>query len=115
MKKEEIIEGLNTFLEEIRSDLNINDNGFFALQSSITQHPVFKSYKEYKYTLWYIRQSKKIKIIVESLTDKVITPSSEKEIIENLNIELSKSIFKFLYKHLDEIITGDIDDGIECK
>ena len=108
MKAEDILEGLNKFLEEKRIELNIKAKGFFVLQREINQHPTFKAFKEYRNTLWYVKGSQKIRVIVVNLTEKVINSSSEEDITRKINIELSKQIFELMSKDSNLFITDKL-------
>ena len=108
MKAEDIVEGLNRFLEERRTELGIEAKGFFVLQREINQHPTFKAFKEYRNTLWYVKGSKKTRVVVVNLTEKVIDPNSEDATIRKINTELSKQIFGLISKDSNLFITDEI-------
>jgi len=107
MKAEEIIEGLNQFLEKKRAFLKIEAKGFFVLQREIIPHPTFKAYKQYRNTLWYIKGSKRDKIIQVSATQKVVNTSSEEATLREVNIALYTKLIELEYTGIDAFIKED--------
>lgn len=108
MKAEDIIEGLNQFIEVKRAILKIKAKGFFVLQREVIPHPTFKAYKEYISTLWYVKGSKKDKILIASATKKVVDTSSELTATREVNRELSIQLFELIYTDIDKFIKEDL-------
>ena len=107
MKVEEIIEGLNRFIEKQRASLKIDAKGFFVLQKEIVPHPTFKAYKEYRNNLWYIRGRKKDKIIEVAVTGKVTTNPAEEETIREVNTEFCIKLMELVYTNVNSFIKDD--------
>lgn len=108
MKVEEIIEGLNRHIEYKREELRINTRGHLVLQKTINPHPTFKAYKEYMYSLWFVKGRTKNKVATISLIDKVLEGQDE-IMIRRLNIELCTNIFKILESEkYHQIVKGEL-------
>ena len=108
MKAEDIIEGLNQFIEAKRTILNVKAKGFFVLQREVIPHPTFKAYKEYISTLWYVKGSKRDKILRASAIKKVVDTSSELAVTKEVNRELSIQLFELIYTDIDKFIKEDL-------
>lgn len=109
MKVEDIIEGLNTYIENKRKELNIQTTGHIVLQKNVKPHATFKAYKEYIYVLWFIKGSKKTEIFKVSIVDKV-SEGHEESIVRKMNIELCKNIFEWFNSFIfDYVIKGEYD------
>ena len=92
MKTEDLVEGLNQYIEDIRKIDNITSSGHFVLQRMVTQHPTFKAYKEYRNTVWYVLGPKKVKAISVNYIDKAVSDEQEMNIVRKVNVELVKGI-----------------------
>lgn len=107
MKAEDIIEGLNLYIEEKRKDKGIKTTGHLVLQKQIIPHSSFKAYKVYKYTLWFVKGHKSYEVIIMQHTAKV-TDGQEEGMNREMNIMLSKMIFNWIGSNFyEEIINGD--------
>lgn len=108
MKVEEIIEGLNRYIEHERSTIGLNQKGHFVLQKIIKPHHTFKAYKEYTYSLWYIKNRDKHNIITIHNTEKVLN-NQEDNILRKMNIDLCINLIKIIHNSntLDLIIKGE--------
>lgn len=107
MKAEDIVEGLNRHIENKRTELDIDTSGHLILQKNVEQHSVFKAYKVYKYTLWYIKNRKKFQLLSTQITDKVLN-GQEESIIKKIDIEFSFSIFNWIGSSLyNKVINGE--------
>lgn len=109
MKTEDIIEGLNEHIESIRTIQKIHTIGHIVLQKEIIPNPTFKSYKTYKYTLWFVNKRQSHKMSTTEYTAKVLD-GQEEAIIRNMNIRLSTQIFNWIgtdtYK---QVIQGEYE------
>lgn len=107
MKAEDIIEGLNQFIESKREAAGIRVKGFFVLQREIIPNPTFKAYKEFKATLWYVKGSKRDRVIVVNITKKAVDISSEESVTREVNKELSIKLFELVSTNISKFILGD--------
>lgn len=110
MKAEDIIEGLNLFLEKERELKGINIKGHFVL-NKITEIPsTFTStIKRVTATVWYVSGKSSVTIIKESIQDKMTSESDEIKINRLLNVKTSTAIFKLITSHTwSKIVEGDI-------
>lgn len=109
MKTEDIIEGLNKYIESKRQSLNINSKGHLVLQKTIKPYSTFKAYKECQYIVWFIKNSKKYKVISISMIDKILE-GHEDAILRKMNIKLCETIFEWINSiTCESIIQGDYD------
>lgn len=109
MKVEDIIEGLNRHIEEKRRELNISTKGHLVLQKLITPNPTFKTYKVCEITLWFVKSSKKHKLLNISQTVKM-TDGQEDSINRDMNTLLSTKLFAFIgTKEYEQIIKGSYE------
>lgn len=104
MKIEDIIiESFNRCIEQDRKISNVDATGHLILQKITKPHTVFKAYKEYNYTVWFVKGSSKYRVITISLVDRVIG-NSDAAVLDKLNIELSNKILRVAtsaqYKYL---------------
>lgn len=113
MKAEDIIEGLNKFIEDRRCSSNIKCSGHIVLQRIIESHPTFKAYKSYNLILWFVRNNKKYKVLAVKCTKKVIK-DKEESIMRDLNTELSRRVFEWIItdscKQVIEGVYGDTNE-----
>lgn len=108
MKAEDIIEGLNRYIEDRRKELNINVNGHLVLQRSITPSPTFKAYKFYEVIVWYVKGRTKSKVLHFTETAKMIDGQEEK-INRSINVILSSQLFSWINsKECEQVIKGEI-------
>lgn len=110
MKAEDIIEGLNRSIEDRRDVLKIKTVGHLVLQRTVKVHQTFKAYKEYEYIIWFVKSSKKYKVITLKKTAKVLD-GQEEDMIRIMNIELSRLIFNWVGSDSYEcIIKGEYNE-----
>lgn len=108
MKIEDVIEGLNSYLDLNRKDKN--HKGHFVLQKRATTNETFKAYKLYIYTLWYVSKNTKAEILNVQYSGKVVE-GNDISVLNFLNIELCKSIFNFVNSDIyNKIINGEYDN-----
>ena len=92
MKAEDIVEGLNRHIETKRLENGIKkDIGHLVLQKEILPHHTFKVYKNYRYTLWFIKNKKSYQVISFQQSHKVLK-EIEDNIIKKVNITFITNI-----------------------
>lgn len=107
MKAEDIIEGLNRHVETKRQSLGIITTGHLVLQRSMKPHQTFKAYKEYEYVLWFIKGSKKYRVITLKHTAKVLD-GQEESLLRELNVKLSELIFNWVGSSFyEDVVKGE--------
>lgn len=113
MKIEDIIEGLNQSIEDKRDALKIKTTGHLVLQKTINAHPTFKAYKEYEFTIWFVKNSKKYRVITLKETAKVLE-GQEESIIRRMNVGLSRMIFNWINSNFyEQVIKGEYNGYID--
>lgn len=107
MRVEDIIEGLNKHIEYKRELLGVSTTGHLVLQKSSNPHPTFKAYKEYNYSVWFIKKGKKYRVITVNIVDKVLE-GKEETMIRRMNIELCTNIFNLIGSEIyNQIVNGE--------
>lgn len=107
MRVEDIIEGLNKHIEYKRELLGVSTTGHLVLQKSSNPHPTFKAYKEYNYSVWFIKRGKKYRVITVNIVDKVLE-GKEETMIRRMNIELCTNIFNLIGSEIyNQIVNGE--------
>lgn len=107
MRVEDIIEGLNKHIEYKRELLGVSTTGHLVLQKSSNPHPTFKAYKEYNYSVWFIKKGKKYRVITVNIVDKVLE-GKEEAMIRRMNIELCTNIFNLIGSEIyNQIVNGE--------
>ena len=107
MRVEDIIEGLNRHIEYKRELLGVNTTGHLVLQKSINPHSTFKAYKEYNYSVWFVKNRKKYRVITVNIVDKVLE-GQEETIIRRMNTELCTNIFNLIGSEVhNQIVNGE--------
>jgi hypothetical protein len=107
MTLENIIESLNKYIIEEREERKIDCKTFLILQKSLIPQPMFKAYKEYKYTIWFVKNRKSYKVLTIQQTARVLD-DYEDAIHKQLNTMLCQSIFDWIgSKYYDEVIKGE--------
>ena len=113
MRVEDIVEGLNSHIENKRALLGIKTNGHLVLQKSNSPHPTFKAYKEYNYSLWFVKNRNKTRVITINIVDKVLE-GQEDSIIRRMNIELCVNVFNMIGTDIyNKIISGEYVGNID--
>lgn len=108
MKAEDIVEGLNRHIETKRLENGIKkDIGHLVLQKEILPHHTFKVYKNYRYTLWFIKNKKSYQVISFQQSYKVLK-EIEDNIIKKVNITFIELIFNWINSSsYEEVINGN--------
>lgn len=107
MKLEDLIECLNRHIENKRESLGIKTKGHLILQRVIKQNNIFKLYKDYIITVWFIKGTKKYNVLTCNQVYKT-TDNNEEKILKNLSIILSEEIFNWIgSEHYKQIIEGE--------
>lgn len=88
MELEDIVEGLNRYVEGERNNKHIESCGHFVLQREIELHPTFKAYKSYKATVWWVIPRHKEKAITICNLQKVTTEVQEANLWKEIGIQL---------------------------
>ena len=88
MKTIDIVEGFNQFFEEMYPK-----KGHFVSKLNIEPSKISKMYKTYTIEVWYIEGTYKKKVL--NISESARVPDNMDEtIIRNLNVELTKMMFK---------------------
>lgn len=103
MRVEEIIAGLNKYIESRRNTLKIKVKGHIVLHKTYISHPTFKAYKEYKYDVWYVNKPYSNKILSISKVEKVLEGHEEK-ILSSMNVDLCTALFELINSEDFELI-----------
>lgn len=108
MRAEDIVEGLNRHIETKRLENGIKkDIGHLVLQKEILPHHTFKVYKNYRYTLWFIKNKKSYQVISFQQSHKVLK-EIEDNIIKKVNITFIELIFNWINSSsYEEVINGN--------
>ena len=107
MKIEDIIEGLNLHIEDIRRERGISSKGHLVLQRIIESHSTFKAYKTYKAILWFVKGKNKHIVIELSHSAKVLD-GQEESMCQYINTELCRLIFNWIGSSFyEEVIKGE--------
>lgn len=109
MRIEEMVEGLNRHIEEIRVNRGLETNGYLVFQLSITPHGTIKAYKKYEAIVWFVKNGLKYRVATVCQVSKVID-GEDKFIMRSINIDMSKILFSLVSKKaFQQIIEGDYD------
>ena len=107
MRVEDIIEGLNLHIEVKRRDNKIDAKGHLVMQKEIKVNPTFKAYKEYTYTIWFVKNRKSHRVLTVQQSARVLE-GYEDIITRQLNTMLCQSIFNWIGSDsYNEIIKGE--------
>lgn len=107
MKVEDIIEGLNLHIEIKRRDNKIDAKGHLVMQKEIKANPTFKAYKEYRYTIWFVKNRKSYRVFTIQQTARVLD-GYEDAIYKQLNTMLYQSLFDWIGSDsYDKVIKGE--------
>ena len=113
MKAEDLVEALNIHMIQTRRSNNIESKGHLVLQRNIQENSVFKAYKTYVRTLWYVNGRNKYIIFKVSHTDKVLDGQEEK-IIRAVDMQLAVALFEFMdTEYYDQVRKGEYYGGAE--
>lgn len=107
MRLEDMVEGLNKYIEEIRVQRKIITDGHLVFQLTIAPHETIKAYKKYEAVVWFVKGSNKYRVATVKQVAKVIE-GEDKYIMRVINIELSKTLFSLVSKRaFQQIIEGN--------
>lgn len=108
MKIQDIIEGVNRYIEETRKELGLQVKGHIVLHKTI-EPCKFKAYKKYSAELFYIDTTTKNKVSLGKVAiQDIVLEGQEEKILSNVTIELIQLILKFTTSELfDKIIKGE--------
>ena len=95
MKAEDIVEALNIYKKQTRKRNHIDAKEHLVLQRNIQENSIFKAYKTYLYTLLFVVNRKKYKVITVSLTNKVLE-GQEEGMIKDMDNRLCIALFELL-------------------
>lgn len=108
MKVEDIIEGLNRHIENKRKSLGINPlQGHLVLQKTVKPHSTFKAYKEYNFTIWFVKGRDKFVALMLNHIGRVID-GQEERMIRDMTIRLSEMIFNWIGSDFyEQVVKGE--------
>lgn len=108
MKLEEIIEGLNRHIENKRKSLGINPlQGHLVLQKTVKSNDTFKAYKEYNFTIWFVKGRDRFVALMLNYRDRVID-GQEERIMKEMTIRLSEMIFNWIGSNFyEQVVKGE--------
>lgn len=113
MRAEDIVEGLNKHIEDKRDSLKLNTTGHLVLQRIVKPHQTFKAYKEYEAILWFVKRSKKYRVISVKYTAKVLD-GQEELMIREMNIMLCRNVFNWIGSEFyEQVIRGEYNGYID--
>lgn len=105
---EDVIESLNKHIETKRLENGIKkDIGHLVLQKEILPHHTFKVYKNYRYTLWFIKNKKPYQVISFQQSHKVLK-ENEDDVTKKVDITFIELIFNWIGTNdYNKIIEGE--------
>lgn len=108
MKLEEVIEGLNRHIEGRRKSLGIDPiQGHLVLQKTIKSNSTFKAYKEYNFTIWFIKGRDRFVALMLNYVDRVID-GQEERVMKELTIRFSEMMFNWIGSNFyEQIVKGE--------
>ena len=107
MRIEDMVEGLNKYIEEIRVQRKIITDGHLVFQLTIAPHETIKAYKKYEAIVWFVEYGNKYRVATVKQVVKVID-GEDKFIMRIINIEMSKLLFSLINKEeFQQIIEGN--------
>lgn len=113
MKIEDIIEGLNRHIEGRRKSFGMGHiQGRLVLQKTIKPHNTFKAYKEYNFTIWFIKGRGRFRVLTLNHVARVID-GHEETLIREMTIRLSEMIFNWIGSNFyEQVIKGEYNGYI---
>lgn len=113
MRIEEMVEGLNRYIEEERINRGIDLYSHLVFQLSISSHDTIKAYKKYEAVVWFVKSGLKYRVATVNQVAKVVD-GEDKHIMRVINIDMSKMLFSLINKKaFQQIIEGTYGDTNE--
>lgn len=114
MKLEDIIEGLNRHIENKRKNLGIDPiQGHLILQKTVKPHDTFKAYKEYNFTIWFIKGRERFRVLTLSHVARIID-GHEEALMKEITIILSEMIFNWMGSNFyEQVVKGEYNGYID--
>ena len=112
MKVEDVIEGLNRYVEDCRQLLNIKNKSFFVMRKNMQVNSSFKAYKSINETLYLVNGDSKEAVLDIVYSSRIVTGQDETA-YDKADIEFISAIFNYARSHKfdkvlkDESITRD--------
>ena len=108
MKLEDLVEGLNRHIENKRKKLGINPiQGHLVLQKTVKPHGTFKAYKEYNFTMWFVKGRDRFVALMLNHVARVIDGHEEK-LMKYMTVILSEMIFNWIGSNFyEQIVKGE--------
>ena len=104
---EHFIEGLNNHIKGRREVLGIQTIGHLVLQREIIPHSTFKVLKTYKYTIWFVKDSKTYEVLTLKHTVRSLV-GQEESVNKDMSVTLSEMLFNWVGSSFyDEVIRGE--------
>ena len=113
MRIEEMVEGLNRYIEEERINRGIDLYNHLVFQLSISSHDTIKAYKKYEAVVWFVKSGLKYRVATVNQVAKVVD-GEDKHIMRAISIDMSKMLFSLINKKaFQQIIEGTYGDTNE--
>lgn len=114
MKLEDIIEGLNRHIEGRRKNLGIDlIQGHLVLQKTIKPHSTFKAYKEYNFTIWFVKGRDRFVVLMVNHVARVVD-GHEETLMKEMTIRLSEMIFNWMGSNFyEQVVKGEYNGYID--
>lgn len=114
MKLENIIEGLNRHIEGRRKNLGIDPiQGHLVLQKTIKPHGTFKAYKEYNFTIWFVKGRDRFVVLMINHVARVVD-GHEETLMKEMTIRLSEMIFNWMGSNFyEQVVKGEYNGYID--
>lgn len=107
MRLEDMVEGLNKHIEEIRVQRKIITDGHLVFQLTIAPHETIKAYKKYEAVVWFVKNGNKYRVATVKQVAKVID-GEDKFIMRAIHIDMSRLLFSLVNKKdFQQIIEGN--------
>lgn len=113
MRIEEMVEGLNRYIEEERINRGIDLYSHLVFQLSISSHDTIKAYKKYEAVVWFVKSGLKYRVATVNQVAKVVD-GEDKHIMRVINIDMSRILFSLINKKaFQQIVEGTYGDTNE--
>ena len=77
MKVEDVVEGLNRYVEDCRQLLNIKNKSFFVMRKNMQVNSSFKAYKSINETLYLVNRDSKEAVVDIVYSSRIVTGQDE--------------------------------------